>query len=93
MEFGVADAVTRFSNILKQKMKKSNVGSKTDPKLSSGTSDGKVAIDVNDLSSNGKSRVDGGDQSSSDSRNISMNDVLSAEKLLDQVILMNVVIA
>ena len=89
MEFGVADAVTRFTNILKQKIRKSNASSKTDPKSSSESSDGKGAIDMSGLPSDGKSRVDGGAYGSSDSRNISMIDVVSAEKLLDKVILMH----
>lgn len=93
MEFGVADAVTRFTNILKQKIRKSNASSKTDPKTSSGISDGKVAIDMSGPPSGGKSRVDGGEYGSSESRNISMVDVVSAEKLLDKVILMHFVIA
>ena len=93
MEFGVADAVTRFTTILKQKIRKSNASSKADPKLSTEISDGKVAIGMNGLASDGKSRVDGGEHGSSDSRNISMIDVVSAEKLLDQVILMHFVVA
>jgi hypothetical protein len=87
VEFGVADAVARFSNILKQKMKNKGATAKSEAKPLA-VDDLKGAVAVTGPIGGGKG-TSGGNSSETVAaagfQNISSDDVMVAEKMLDQV--------
>ena len=86
VEFGVADAVARFSDILKQKMKNKGVTVKAEAK--SVAVDVKGGVSVTGAVGGGKG-TSGGSSSetaaAAATQNLSSDDVMAAENMLDQV--------
>lgn len=88
VEFGVSDAVARFTSILKDKIQKPAAAGKDSTKvISEKTGDSKGMSQPGVVGGSGKNGVgDGAAAAAQDiSHGISVDDVVAAEKILDQV--------
>ena len=87
VEFGVSDAVARLTSILKNKIQKPAAAGKDSTKPTSAKAgDAKGISQPGVIGGVGKNVAgDGGDGAVAAGKNISVDDVVAAEKVLDQV--------